>query len=904
MSWLRRFFTRKRMEMELDKELRFHVEAQVADKVRAGIPESEARRLSRLEFGGIEQIKEDCRESRGTIWLESIVQDIRYALRQLRRSPGFSITAVLILALGIGAVTAVFSLIDAALLRMLPVQRPEQLVEFKNINPDFPVNDAFSYPAFKSFERQTQVLAGAIAFRQLNKVDLEVNRSSGPAVGQLISGSYFPMLGVKAIQGRTILPVDESVGGQSPVAVIGYDYWRTRFALDPGIVGKHVLVNNVPFTIVGVAEPEFYGVQPGEKIDIYIPLTMTVSVFPGFADAGGPADVLRAPFRNWLHVMGRLQDGVSREEASAKLEPVFAQSMRVAVASLAGLPFDSPAVRKTFLQCRLRLDPGSQGLAALRRQFSKPLWIVMAIVGLLLLITCANVANLLLARANAREKEIALRLALGVGKQRLMRLLLTESILLGLGGGTIGVGLAYWGNSVLLALIARGRNPVSLNAQPDLTVLGFALGISLSTALIFGTIPAWRAVDVDPSRGLAQNGRYYAGAAMRHRLGKSLVVLQVAISLVLMIGAGLLTRTLVNLRSFYPGFNPQNVLLFSIDPTVIGHKDVVPLYERLLQRLRTMPGVQSASLSAHEPLSTSVSTTTVKVLGPGGQREDLAPVNIEPVGPDYFRAMEIDLLRGRDFLWNDRSGTQKVAVLSESMARHFFGDGDPIGRLVSIPGWVGDSSWIEIVGEVRDVKVHDLRESGAMMLYLPLFQQPEGGATFELRTAMNPAYVQTEALEAVRAIDSRLPLSSVRTLETQLDDSLVSERLVASLSELFGLLALLLTCVGLYGLMAYNVNRRTCEIGIRMALGAERGRISRMVLRETFLLVTCGIAIGLPVAALTARWIASQLFGLKPWDPLTLSAACGLMAAVAIAASYLPARRAASIDPMRALRTE
>jgi len=592
-----------------------------------------------------------------------------------------------------------------------------------------------------------------------------------------------------------------------------------------------VLINNVPFTIVGVTEPEFYGVQPGEKIDLYIPLTMTASVFPGFADAGGSADVLRAPFRNWLHVMGRLQDGVSREKASANLEPVFAQLMRVAVASLAGLPFDSPAVRKTFLQSRLRLDPGGRGLAALRRQFSKPLWIVMAIVGLLLLITCANVANLLLARANAREKEIALRLALGAGKRRLIRQLLTESTFLGLGGGTMGMGLAYWGNSVLLALIARGRNPVSLNVQPDLTVLGFAMGLSLVTALIFGAIPAWRTADVDPARGLARNGRNYAGAAMQHRVGKSLVVLQVAISLVLMIGAGLLTRTLVNLRSFYPGFNSENVLLFSIDPTVIGYKDVVPLYERLLQRLLTLPGVQSASLSVHEPLGTGMSTTTVKVLGPSGQKEDLAAVNIEPVGPDYFRTMEIDLLRGGDFLWNVRSDTQKVAVLNETMARHYFGNSDPVGRFVSIPGYVGDPSWIQIVGEVRNVKIHDLRESEAMMLYLPLFQHPEGGAMFELRTAMDPANVQTEALEAVSAIDSRLPVSSVKTLETQLDDSLVSERLVASLSELFGFLALLLTCIGLYGLMAYNVNRRTSEIGIRMALGAERRRIVRMVLR-------------------------------------------------------------------------
>jgi predicted permease len=899
-----RWWQSRKRDADLERELQSDLELEEEEQRERGASPEEAHYAARRAFGNTTLIREQTQEAWGWAIHERLAHDIRYSLRQLRSSPGFTIAAVLVLALGIGAVTAVFSLIDAALLRMLPVQHPEQLVEFKNINPGFPVNDAFSYPAFQSFERQTQVLAGVVAFRELYRVDVEVNGISGPAEGQLVSGSYFPVLGAKAIRGRTIFPSDDAAAGQSPVALIGYDYWRTRFAIDPGIVGKHVLINNVPFTIVGVTEPEFYGVQPGKKIDIFIPLTMTAAVIPGFADAGGPADVAKAPFRNWLHVMGRLPDGISKEKATAGLEPVFAQSMQEAVAGLMGMPFDSPGVRKIFLQCRLRLDPGSQGLAALRRQFSKPLWIVMAIVGLLLLITCANVANLLLARANAKEKEIALRLALGAGKRRLIRQLLTESILLGLGGGMMGVGLAYWGNGVLLALIARGRNPVSLNSQPDLTVLGFALGVSLLTALIFGMIPAWRAAGIDPSRGLAQNGRNYAGTGMRHRLGKSLVVFQVAISLILIIGAGLLTRTLVNLRNLNPGFNPENVLLFSIDPIAIGYRDVVPLYEQLLQRLRTLRGVESASLSVQEPLSTSVSSTTVKVRGPGGEKEDLASVNIEPVGPDYFRTMEAGLLRGRDFLWSDRRGSQKVAVLNKSMARHYFGNADPIGQFVSIPGYVGDPSWIQIVGEVGDVKVHDLRETEAMMLYLPLFQLPEGGATFELRTAMDPKYVQSEAFQAVGAINSRLPVYSVKTIENQLDDSLVSERLVASLSELFGLLALLLTCVGLYGLMAYSVNRGTTEIGVRMALGAERGGIARMVLRETFLLVACGIAVGLPAAALTSHLIASQLFGLKPWDPTTLLGACVAMVAIAMAASYLPAHRAASIDPMRALRTE
>ena len=900
-----RWWQLKKRNADLERELQSDLDLEEEEQRENGLPPEEARYAARRAFGNLTLIREQTHEAWGWAALEHFAQDIRYGVRQLTRAPAFTITAVFILALGIGGVTAVFSLIDAVLLRMLPVEKPEQLVEFKAINPAFPVNDSFSYTAFKSLQGQAQAMAGALAFRKLGNVDLEVDGRGGLAAGQLVSGSFFSVLGVGAARGRTLLPADENAAVPTPVAVIGYDYWRTRFALDPDIVGKHVLVNNVPFTIVGVTKPEFYGVQPGEKVEVSIPLTMVGSVLPGFANVGGPADALKAPFRNWLHVVGRLQDGVTRERATASLEPVFAQCMRGAAASLAGTPVDSPAVRRAYLNFRLSLEPGSQGLSALRRQFSKPLWIVMAIVGLLLLITCANVANLLLARANAREKEVAMRLALGAGKGRLVRQLLTESILPGLGGGVVGMGLAYWGNSLLLAMMTRGRSPVSLSASPDLKVLAFALAVSLLTALVFGTIPAWRAADVDPSRGLAKNARNSTALSTRSRLGKSLVVLQAAISLVLVVGAGLLARSLTNLKGFYPGFVRENVLLFSVDPTVIGKNDVVPIYEQLLTRLRIIPGVRLASLSVHEPLTTNMSTTALKVRDAApGQQDDLAPVNVEPVGPDYFATMGTALFRGRDFSSSDRSGSTKVAVVSEALARHYFCNADPIGRLVSIPGFVGDSSWIQIVGETRDIKFHDLRETDALVLYLPLFQLPEGGATFEVRTALDPAFVQNTALDAVRSLDPRMPVHSVKTLDSQLDDSLAQERLVGSLPGVFAGLALLLTSVGLYGLMAYTVNRRTSEIGIRMALGADRGQVARMVLRETLLLVVGGLVVGLPVAFFASRLIASQLFQIKPWDPITFLGACALMMVATMAASYIPARRAASIDPLQALRTE
>jgi predicted permease len=895
----------KKRDADLARELRSDLELEEEEQRDGGLPPEEAHYAARRAFGNTALVKEQTHETWGWTPFERLLRDVRYALRQLWRSPGFALTAVLVLAVGIGAVTAVFSLIDAALLKMLPVQDPEQLVHFKTFSATFPVNDAFSYPAFKTFQKQSQVLAGAIAFRRMSKIDFEMDGYSALADGQLVSGNYFSVLGVKAIRGRTLLPVDESVAGQSPLAVIGYDYWRSRFGLDPGIIGKKILLNNAAYTIVGVTAPEFFGVQPGERIDVSVPLTTISLINPGYAAAGTPYDTLKAPFRNWLSVMGRLQPGLAKEKAEAGLQPVFDQTQREIAESLAGTPGDSPARKQAILEMRLHLDPSGQGLAVLREQFSKPLWVVMAIVGLLLLITCANVANLLLARANAREREIAVRLAMGAGRGRLMRQLMTESLLLGVSGGALGVGLAYWGSRSLLALMARGRNPVVLSVHPDLAVLGFALAVSLLTVLVFGTIPAWRATDVNPSQGLAPHTRSSAGAGERYRLGKSLVVVQVAISLVLATGAGLLTRSLANLNHFYPGFNRDNVLLFAVNPPVIGYKDVVPLYEQMLGRIGAVPGVRSASLSVHEPLSTNVSDSTVKVQGiVPRQGEDLTPVDVEPAGPDYFRTMETPVLRGREFTAGDRAGSPKVAIVNESMARHFFGDTNPIGRLVSIPAYRADESWLQIVGEVRDIKVHDLRESATLMLYVPMFQAPEGGATFEVRTAMDPANAQTAVLSAVKAIDSRLPVYSVKTLSNQLDDSLVEERLVASLSGIFGLLALLLTCVGLYGLMSYTVNRRTGEIGIRMALGAQRGRIARMVLRETLLLAIVGVALGIPAAAIATHLIANQLFGLKASDPATFVAACLAMAAVMMMASYLPARRAASVDPMKALRGE
>jgi predicted permease len=903
----------KRRNADLERELRSDLDLEEEEQRESGRSPEEAHYAARRAFGNEALIQDQTHEAWGWSPVEHLLQDLRYGLRQMRRAPAFTATILLILALGIGAVTAVFSLINAALIRMLPVQNPERLVQFKTISPSFPVNDAFSYPTYKALRTQTPVLDGALAFRRLHNVDFEVDGRSSLAEGQVVSGNYFSLLGVRAALGRTLQSADESVAGQNAVAVISYDYWRSRFALDPGIVGKKILLNNAAFTVIGVTEPEFDGLQPGAHIDVSVPLTTELLVNPGFAAAGTRYDVLTAPYRNWLYVMGHLRPGIAREQAAAGLQPVFAQSMRAAAEGLA----DAPYVRQAFLQLRLQLDPAGQGLSSLREQFSRPLWIVMAIVGFLLLIACANVAGLLLARAHAREREIAVRCAIGAGAGRILRQLMTESLLLALAGAALGMALAWIGSRALLAFMQHGRNPVTLRIHPDPAVLVFALSVTLLTAMVFGAIPAWRAAHSDPAYGLAPGRRIAGDAIGRHRFGKSLIILQVALSLVLLAAAGLLTRTLANLSSFYPGFNRDRVLLFSVDPTIIGYKlsavrshtggsdNVLPLYEQLLARIRAIPGVRSASLSVHTPLSTNVSDTSVRVQGtPAANGSDLTSVDVEPVGPDYFATLQTPLLRGREFTADDRSGTPEVAIVNQSMARHYFGDADPLGRLISIPLYRGDSSWMRIVGEVRDVKVHDLREPATLMLYVPMLQAPEGAATFEIRTAVDPASIQTAALAAVQSIDRRLPVYGVKTLNDQFADSMVEERLVASLSSAFGLLALLLTGVGLYGLAAYGVNRRVSEIGVRMALGAQRSRITRMILRETLFLVGCGMVLGMPAAALASRLVASQLFGVRPGDPLTFTLICVLMAIMSIAATYLPARRAASIDPMQALRSE
>jgi predicted permease len=894
-------FRGRQFDADLQEEMHLHRELRERFEMERGIPPAEAHYAVQRRFGNDLILREESRDMWGGNWLEHFAQDLRYGLRTTLKNPGFAAVAVLTLALGIGANTAIFSLINAVLLKRLPVAHPERLVTI-----GCSADDAFPYPAFKQLRDHNQVFSGVLAFRLFEDFDFEVDGHAGLAKAQVVSGNYYSLLGVNAILGRTIAADDDQVAGGAPVAVISFDYWVRRFNRDPSVAGKKITLNGSPFTIIGVTPPDFFGLVPGSPVEVSVPISMVDQVRQGWSALGTPYWVLSAPFRNWLYLMGRLKPGVTEEQALANADPIYRQSMRVAADGMSGLPFDSARVREMYRQFQLRLEPGGRGLSGLRQRFSRPLLILMAIVGVLLLITCANVANLMLGRASARQREIAVRIALGAGRRRLVRQLITESALLAVAGGAGGLLLAFWATTSLVAVMSRGSTPISLNAHLDLRVLAFTAFLSLFSAILFGLTPALRATYPGVA-GLKESGRILGSMRSQSRLGRALVVLQVALSLVLLVGAGLLVRSLENLRNFYPGFNAQHVMMVSTNPGLVGYKDeqAVALYRRLVTEIRAFPGVRSASYSDFSPLGARLSFTLPTVDGYTPRPGENTPVMLNIIGPDYFKTLETPVLLGREFTDADAAGAPKVGIINQAMARHFFGDENPIGHRFSIPGWRGDSSWIEIVGVIQNAKYHNLREQAPPQAYVPFLQAPESGTTtIEVHAATEPAGLEAGVRRLIQQADSRLPVFDAKTLTEQVDESLLEDRVMASFSTLFGLLALVLASVGLYGVMAHAVSRRTNEIGVRMALGAQPGSILAMVMRETLLLVVVGVAAGVPVALGTSRLVRSELYGLSPGDPITISLTALVMLAVAGLAGYLPARRATKVDPIVALRYE
>ncbi|HEV8485532.1 MAG TPA: ABC transporter permease [Blastocatellia bacterium] len=849
----------------------------------------------------------------GGLNMGSLLQDLRYGMRTLLKSKGFTVVTVLSLALGIGANTAIFSLIDAVLLKTLPVRNPRELVLLNWLGgpngmsrgmdgtrtadaaTGLQTSTSFSYLTFTQLRDNNETLSDTFAFAPIEQLNVNVDGLAEVAGGQFVSGGYHDGLGVQALLGRTLTNGDDKPNAD-PVAVITNRYWQRRFGRDPGVIGKSVNVNNVAFTIIGVTPLEFLGaLQVGEAADLSIPFSMEPIVRPGSTS-------LNEPWFWWVRIMGRLKPGVTEEQARNNLEGVFQQSAlegwNAAVAQaetrgrpLSGEPRDTP---------RLRIGSGSQGLNESRSTYSQPLMLLMVVVGLVLLIACANVANLLLARAALRTKEIAVRLAIGAGRWRLVRQLLTESMLLSLMGGVLGVFFAYWGKDTLLALRPWGGGELAIDPRLDLRVLGFTTAVSVITGILFGLAPALRATRVDLTPALKDSSRNVSGGS-HSVIGKMLIVVQAGMSVMLLIGAGLFLRTLNNLEVVDVGFNRESLLLFRVDPKLSGYKgpQILSLYQRMIEHIQSVPGVRSATISRHPLLSGSRRSTTLSIPGytPEGGRGEEVLVNV--VAENFFDTMEMPLLLGRCLSERDDQQTPKVAVINQTMAQRYFGQDNPIGRTLS-----DGPTQIEIIGVVRDAKYTGFRQDTRPTIYTPYLQGSGEQMSFAVRTAGDPTLLAGPVRDAVRDVDQNLPMFDVRTQNQQAERSLAQERLFATLSSFFSVIALLLASIGLYGVMSHAAARRTNEIGIRMALGARAWHVTSLVVRETLVLVLVGTAVGLAAALAATGLITSMLFGLTQHDPPTISFAVLLMISAAALAAYLPARRASRVDPLIALRYE
>jgi predicted permease len=910
---LRSLFRRTTVNRELDEELRFHLQQQVAKYVQAGLTAEEATRRAQLEFGGLDQIKVDCREARGVTLVETITQDVRYGLRMLLKSPGFTAVVVLTLALGIGANTAIFSLVNAVMLRALPVQDPEQLVVLQWTAHNEPgtigmssfgdcahlqkrgfqkggggnsIGCSLSYPMFKAMRGRKDLFTNAMAFAGPAQMNVSGIGSASVAQGELVSGDYFETLGVRPALGRTLEPDDEKPGA-APVLVLDYGYWQRAFGGATNVVGRTIRLNNVVFTIVGVADRGFTRLTPGKSVDLWVSLIQTTPLdipWSRGSDAGSW----------WLTVVGRLKPGVSRTQAQAAVNPLFVHETLYG-AKPAWKKADDPS---------LMLLPAQDGLVGIRDQFGQPLLLLMGAVGIILLIACANVAGLMLARGATREKEMAVRLALGAARGRVVRQLLTESLLLSIIGAALGALLAYAGASGLAAFFAENSySPLKIDLHPNLPVLLFAIGMALLTGIGFGLAPAFRGARANVVSELKGNSA--ATTSARHRrggrlgLGRGLVVLQVALSMVVLTGAGLLLRTLEKLRSIDPGFDTRNILLFSLEPELAGYKaqETQSLYLNLQQRLQALPGVVATSYSSGALLDGGLWTRGIRVQGQADKNTE--QTQMLAVGPDFFTAMRVPLVAGRILRVADMGPTQRKALVNQAFVQRFVGARNPIG--LTFGGDDPKDPQYEIIGVVGDTKYANLRMENAPTAYIPL---QEKGATFEVRTAAAPATLISAVRSVVNEIDSNLPLTGMRTQSETIDRLLFNERLVARLFGLFALLGLALACIGLYGLLSYEVARRTREIGIRTALGAQRRDVWVMVLRQGLLLVICGAVVGTGAAMVVTQLLVSLLYNVQPSDPGTLVAVAVLLVAVGLVACFMPARRATRVDPMVALRYE
>ena len=891
--WARDLFHVKQSENELDAELRFDIAQRVETNVRAGMTRHEAEREARREFGSIDLAKEECRDARGTQFFEQTWQDIRFGLRMLRKSPGFTATAILTLALGIGANTAIFSVMDTVILQSLPIRNPNELVVISSVTPRTGQSDSFSYPMYQDIRDKNDAFDGVLAVGGV-QMNVSYAGESEHVRGRLVSGNYFDVLGVHPWTGRLFTQDDDRIPSANPIAVLSYGFWERRFGKDPLLVGKTILLNEHAMTVIGITAPGFYGTELSDAPDVYVPLMMT----PVFNPV--PANRMQSHTHQWLTLMARRKPGVSIAQAQASLEVLY-QQLRAAEgqSSLAGA---SDFARKQFFSRTVVLSPGNQGLGHLQRGFSEPLTMLFAVTNIVLLILCANLANLLLARASARGQETAVRLALGAGRFRLLRQWLTESLLISVLGGASGVLVAMWVKAALVGFIpASFRN--NLATPFGWRVFAFTFLISVVVGAIVGLAPAIRASRSATALTLRGESRTSASSGKVFSLRGALIVIQVALSLPLLIGAGLFLRSLVNLRSIETGFDKDHVLLATLNPALSGYSPEATrnFYNQLLAQIRAVPGVQAATVSTESPISGSWDSNGIVVEGYVARSDESMSVNTADIAPQFFQTLGIPFVAGRDFTEKDANGAPRVAIVNETMAHYFFGNSNPIGRKIGLD----ELPDTEIVGVVRDAKYAQLREKQLRHFYIPMLQQSRlFDMTLQVRAAGDPAALTDMVRTRVKSLDSHLPLYDVKTLAMQIDDSLIPERLITWLSTIFGLLATLLAAVGLYGVVAFSVARRTREIGVRIALGAMPGDVLWLFLKQMAVLVGAGVIIGAGTAFAATRLLSTMLYDVKPADPLAFIAAGAMLIATATLAAYLPARRATRVDPMTALRYE
>lgn len=893
-------FRRSRKEKDLERELRVDLEQEAEEFEREGFSPEEARYAARRSLGNVVLLKEEVREMWGGAWLEQLVQDLRYAARILRKSPGFTAVAVLSLALGIGANTAVFSVLDAILLKTAPVSHPEEMriVTWEKHNEPKAmkghsgygildehgrhVDGSFSYPAYKAFRDAQREVSDVIAFAQ-NQFTVTASGRSDLAFGHYVSGNYFTGLGAFPLLGRPILP-DDDAPGKPTVVVLTHQYWERRFASDPNIVNRVVYINRSPATVVGVMRPLFLGLDPGRAIDVFLPMST-------IAETGPPYYDLNAPDVWWVQVFARLKAGGSEGAGASALQQVFAHQIE----SYAGAAAEVPA---------LVLEPGGRGIPLLRISIGNTIYILVGIAAIVLLIACANLANLLLARHAARSREIAIRVSIGATRVRLLRQMMIESLLLALVGGSLGLLIAPPLFHAMIRLFS-GNFVLGLDARLDLRALAFTFAASAFTAALFGILPAWRAARVAPAPALKESASI-AGRGSQHLLGRGLVSLQVALSLLLLVGTGLFIRTLLNLASVDLGFDSENLLTFQTDPSQSGYEpsQAQTVYRRLEARLQAIPGVQSVAIS-QLPLIGGV-VTNGGVQFPGSDKRNQTWFIF--CSDSFLSTVRIPITLGTDLSAADFDHDAPRAVVNETFVRKYLPGVNPIGRVFSAPQWDPKSppALITIAGVARDAHYRGVRDPAPPTAYVLFGNRPisDNRMVFMVRTRVAPQSIESSIRQAVASVDANLPVSEMRTEKQQIERSLGTERLFGALVTIFGLIAVALAAVGLYGIMSFSVARRTSEVGVRLALGAGRRQVQWMVVRQSLVMAAVGIVVGVPVALELSGVAGKLLYGVKPNDPLSIAAAAVAMAIVAALAAWIPALRASRVNPTAALRAE